>query len=85
MHRATGGCEDSKQVLAIGLTLRMVTIIFFEDSRANVDDPVLRWVPEAARHHLFARKDDTLAAGGLPGYRLDVILRCEEETPFFRD
>jgi protocatechuate 3,4-dioxygenase alpha subunit len=72
-------------VLAIGLTRRMVTTIFFSDSPAGADDPVLRCVPETTRHRLFARKDDTLAADGLPGYRFDVILRGGEETPFFKD
>jgi protocatechuate 3,4-dioxygenase alpha subunit len=72
-------------ILAIGLVRRMVTTIFFSDSPAAVNDPVLNCVPEAARHRLFARKDDTLAADGLFGYRFDVILRGGEETPFFRD
>jgi protocatechuate 3,4-dioxygenase alpha subunit len=72
-------------VLAIGLTRRMVTTIFFSDSPNSVDDPVLRCVPEAARPRLFARKDDSVAADGLSGYRFDVILRGGEETPFFLD
>jgi protocatechuate 3,4-dioxygenase alpha subunit len=72
-------------VLAIGLTRRMVTTIFFSGSPAIVNDPVLRCVPESARHRLFAREDDTMAADGLPGYRFDVVLRGGEETPFFRD
>jgi protocatechuate 3,4-dioxygenase alpha subunit len=72
-------------ILAIGLIRRLVTTIFFPDSPAAVDDPVLSCVPEAERHRLFARKDDTLAADGLPGYCFDVILRGGEETPFFTD
>jgi protocatechuate 3,4-dioxygenase alpha subunit len=72
-------------ILAIGLTRRMVTTIFFSNTPASGDDPVLHCVPQAARPRLFARPDDTLAADGLPGYRFDVILRGGEETPFFRD
>ena len=28
---------------------------------------------------------DPLASGGLPGYRFDIVLRGENETPFFLD
>jgi protocatechuate 3,4-dioxygenase alpha subunit len=72
-------------VLAIGLTRRMVTTIFFSDTLGQADDPVLRLVPESSRSRLFARKDDTLAGEGLPGYRFDVVLRGSDETPFFID
>ncbi len=72
-------------ILAIGLTRRLVTTIFFSDQPETADDPVLRCVPQSARPRLFARKDDSFANGGLPGYRFDVVLRGAGETPFFVD
>jgi protocatechuate 3,4-dioxygenase, alpha subunit len=72
-------------ILAIGLTRRLVTTIFFSDSPETADDPVLARVPQSSRHRLFAHKDDTFAAEGLPGYRFDVVLRGDNETPFFLD
>jgi protocatechuate 3,4-dioxygenase alpha subunit len=73
-------------VLAIGLTRRLVTTIFFSESPETAEDPVLRCVPDRLRRkRLFARRDETLASSGLPGYRFDLVLRGEEETPFFLD
>ncbi len=62
-------------VLAIGLTRRLVTTLFFSDA----PDPVLDCVPLERRSLLVANKD-------LNGtYRFDIILRGEVETPFFKD
>ena len=72
-------------VLAIGLTRRLVTTVFFADLRGNVDDPVLSCVPEAARPRLLARREESLDGAGVAGYRFDVVLRGENETPFFLD
>ncbi len=73
-------------VLAIGLTRRLVTTVFFGDAPETVNDPVLDCVPDrAARRRLFAVRDATLDAGGVPGYRFDIVLRGENETPFFVD
>jgi protocatechuate 3,4-dioxygenase alpha subunit len=72
-------------VLAIGLTRRLVTTIFFSESLETADDPVLECVPRATRSRLFARRDDTLSSSGLAGYRFDIVLRGENETPFFLD
>lgn len=68
-------------ILAIGLTRRLVTTIFFADTDdlESVRDPVLECVPAAARSRLFA----TRKAEG--DYTFDLILRGENETPFFRD
>ncbi len=70
-------------ILAIGLTRRMVTTIFFADTfpggPESVRDPVLDCVPAATRSRLFA----TRKAEG--DYTFDLILRGENETPFFRD
>ena len=72
-------------VLAIGLTRRLVTTVFFGESRADVEDPVLNCVANAARPRLFARRDESLDDAGAAGYRFDIVLRGENETPFFLD
>ena len=73
-------------ILAIGLTRRLVTTIFFSDNPDSAQDPVLNCIADPLRRkHLFARRDETLASGGLPGYRFDIVLRGENETPFFVD
>ena len=73
-------------VLAIGLTRRLVTTIFFGDAPATVKDPVLECVPDAdARRRLFAVRDASLDSGGIPAYRFDIVLRGDNETPFFLD
>jgi len=71
-------------ILAIGLTRRMVTTIFFADNPEQVSDPVLDCVPMEARNRLFATKQSGQADDCL-SYRFDVILRGENETPFFLD
>jgi len=68
-------------VLGIGLTRRLVTTIFFSDA----PDPVLDCVPAALRPLLIARPDTSLDAEGAAGYRFDLILRGDNETPFFVD
>ena len=69
-------------VLAIGLTRRLVTTVFFADA----PDPVLECVTDAAaRGRLIAKRDAALDSTGVPGYRFDIVLRGENETPFFLD
>jgi protocatechuate 3,4-dioxygenase beta subunit len=73
-------------VLAIGLTRRLVTTIFFGSTPGAVTDPVLDCVTDPdARRRLFAVRDSALDAGGIPAYRFDLVLRGENETPFFLD
>ena len=73
-------------VLAIGLTRRLVTTIFFSDAPEQVNDPVLNCVTDpAARRRLFAARDSALDSSGVPAYRFDIVLRGENETPFFLD
>lgn len=80
-----GRCPHANlMILAIGLTRRLVTTVFFaDDSVVNLEevrDPVLDCVADpAARKRLFARREN---AGE---YRFDIILRGENETPFFLD
>ena len=73
-------------ILAIGLTRRLVTTVFFSERSETAEDPVLSCLPDPARRkRLFARRDETLASSGLAGYRFDIVLRGENETPFFLD
>ncbi|MGH9591873.1 MAG: protocatechuate 3,4-dioxygenase subunit alpha [Bryobacteraceae bacterium] len=73
-------------VLAIGLTWRLVSTIFFSAAPETADDPVLNCVTDpAARLRLFAKRDSSLDVDGVRAYRFDVILRGENETPFFLD
>ena len=62
-----------------------MTTAFFAGSPGEVDDPVLKCVADAARARLFTVRDEALDAGPLPAYRFDIVLRGENETPFFLD
>lgn len=68
-------------ILSIGLTRRLVTTMFF----ASGPDPVLDCVEEDRRGRLVAVRDSALDEPGLPAYRFDIVLRGENETPFFLD
>ena len=68
-------------ILAIGLTRRLVTTVFF----AEGPDPVLNCVDAAKRSRLIPVRDVSLDADGAIAYRFDVILRGDGETPFFVD
>jgi len=59
---------------------RLVTQIFFEDEPLNETDPVLACIPDPAiRSRLIARKR-------VDGeYGLEIVMRGENETPFFDD
>lgn len=75
-------------ILAIGLTRRLVTTIFFADSPEQVSDAVLDCVPAPARPRLFATPkslSDDLAGNPLTEYAFNLVLRGENETPFFLD
>jgi protocatechuate 3,4-dioxygenase beta subunit len=59
---------------------RIVTQVFFEDEPLNESDPVLRCIPDLAiRGRLIASRR------GEGQYRLDIVMRGENETPFFDD
>jgi protocatechuate 3,4-dioxygenase alpha subunit len=80
-------------VLAIGLTRRLVTTVFFtsgldqEDAPGAASDPVLDCVADPARRaRMFAIQERASnGADGIPVYRFDIVTRGEAETPFFVD
>jgi protocatechuate 3,4-dioxygenase alpha subunit len=73
-------------ILAIGLTRRLVTTVFFADDPPSVSDPVLDCVADpAAKSRLFAVRDPAGDTANAIAYRFDVILRGANETPFFKD
>ncbi len=74
-------------ILAIGLTRRLVTTVFFAEQPDFVRDPVLDCVADRdARARMFARREnDRNGAAGVPVYRYDIVTRGESETPFFLD
>ena len=61
-------------LLYSGLMRHLQTVMFFERGA----DPVLDAVPAARRDRLVARKSPN-------GWRFDIRLRGEDETPFFDD
>jgi protocatechuate 3,4-dioxygenase alpha subunit len=76
-------------LLAIGLTRRLVTTVFFAESADAVDDPVFHCVRDpAARSRMLARREDADVRNGgshPPVYCYDVVTRGPSETPFFVD
>ena len=68
----------SLAVFGAGLLRRMRTRAYFPGEELNADDPVLAAVPEGRRALLVAVAEDD-------GYRFDIRLRGENETPFFGD
>ncbi len=74
-------------ILAIGLTRRLVTTVFFGETPDSVRDPVLDCVADlTARARMFARREDSRnSPAGAPVYRYDIVTRGEAETPFFLD
>jgi len=61
-------------LLYSGLMRQLQTVMFFEPAK----DPVLDAVPASARPRLVAKREGT-------GYRFDIRLRGDGETPFFDD
>jgi protocatechuate 3,4-dioxygenase alpha subunit len=65
-------------IFARGLLQRLVTRIYFDDEQvANEQDPVLSGIGEPGR------RGRLIAASSGDGYRFDIRLQGEEETPFF--
>jgi protocatechuate 3,4-dioxygenase alpha subunit len=66
-------------VLFSGIMRHLQTVMFFEGETGNDADPVLTAItPAALRSRLVARRDGD-------GYRFDIVLRGDGETPFFQD
>jgi protocatechuate 3,4-dioxygenase alpha subunit len=74
-------------ILAIGLTRRLVTTVFFAETPASVRDPVLDCVADPSiRERMLARLEkEGNTRGDIPVYRYDIVTRGESETPFFVD
>ena len=73
-------------VLAIGLTRRLVTTVFFAETPDSVRDPVLHCVADpAARARMLAHRQPDENGAVTPIYRYDIVTRGESETPFFVD
>jgi protocatechuate 3,4-dioxygenase alpha subunit len=76
-------------ILAIGLTRRLVTTVFFAETADSVHDPVYQSVADpAARSRMLARRQSDVGGngGGNPiVYSYDIVMRGESETPFFID
>jgi protocatechuate 3,4-dioxygenase alpha subunit len=73
-------------LLAIGLTRRLVTTVFFTETPDFVYDPVLDCVPDAVRGRMLARREKSGdGVVDVPVYRYDIVTRGESETPFFVD
>jgi protocatechuate 3,4-dioxygenase alpha subunit len=65
-------------IFARGLLQRLVTRIYFDDEQeANAVDPVLSTIEDAAT------RSRLVATSTSDGYRFDIVLQGEEETPFF--
>ena len=73
-------------ILAIGLTRRLVTTVFFTETPDFVYDPVIDCVPDAVRGRMLARREKSSdGVVDVPVYRYNIVTRGESETPFFVD
>ena len=81
-HRRAQAPHIAVAVLGRGLLNHLYTRIYFDDERANADDPVLERVPTERRATLVAARDAS-ASGPELVYRFDVVLQGAGETVFF--
>jgi protocatechuate 3,4-dioxygenase alpha subunit len=73
-------------LLAIGLTRRLVTTVFFAETQDSIRDPVLASVADpAARARMLAHRQPLENGAVTPIYRYDIVTRGGSETPFFVD
>jgi protocatechuate 3,4-dioxygenase alpha subunit len=74
-------------ILAIGLTRRLITTVFFAETCDSVRDPVLDCVtdPQIRARMLARREKNSNGPQNLPVYRYNIVTRGEGETPFFVD
>jgi protocatechuate 3,4-dioxygenase beta subunit len=74
-------------ILAIGLTRRLVTTVFFDDGSSS-PDPIFDSVTDpAAQARMLARSesDSGNRDKNIPVYRYHIVTRGQLETPFFLD
>jgi protocatechuate 3,4-dioxygenase beta subunit len=65
---------------------RVVTQVFFDDEPLNASDPVLNSIADpVVRERLIAKRRTPAAADAISEYALDIVMRGEDETPFFDD
>ncbi len=65
---------------------RLYTQVFFMDEPLNSSDPLLGSISDQrVRGRLIASRVGQTGKPGINSYRLDFILRGEQETPFFDD
>ena len=65
-------------LLASGLMRPLVTQLFFPGEALNAEDPQLMLIPARLRPRLIARAEED-------GYRFDIKLSGNDETPFLED
>jgi protocatechuate 3,4-dioxygenase beta subunit len=65
---------------------RLVTQVFFDDEPLNQSDPLLQSIADArVRDRLIARRRTESGEDDAIEYQLDIVLRGDDETPFFDD
>jgi protocatechuate 3,4-dioxygenase, beta subunit len=65
---------------------RLVTQVFFDDEPLNQSDPVLQSISDpGVRERLIAKQQAARAHGSALEYHRDIVLRGDNETPFFDD
>ncbi|MGQ7248711.1 protocatechuate 3,4-dioxygenase subunit alpha [Halomonas sp. V046] len=73
----------SLAVFARGVNIQLQTRLYFDDeAEANGQCPVLNAVESPARRQTLIAKKEA-GDGGIPRYRLDIILQGDGETVFF--
>jgi protocatechuate 3,4-dioxygenase beta subunit len=72
-------------IFASGLD-RLVTQLFFDDEPLNQSDPVLQSIADPRmRERLIARRRHAPDGQAANEYEIEIVLRGENETPFFDD
>ena len=71
-------------IFARGVNLHLQTRLYFDDEhKANAGCPVLDAIESPARRQTLIARREEGGEGGLPRYRLDIVLQGEGETVFF--
>ncbi len=72
-------------LLGSGIMRRLITKMYFPGEPTNARDALLCTLPhDAVRNRLVATPDDTLDTS-IRRFRFDIVLRGDNETPFFID